>query len=283
MREPHIPDPMPPRDWSEAFSALTPETPPADALSGVFAQLPASTPTRPGRQWWIAAAAVLALAAVFPLAMNVARHSYEGQSRNAEIASARHSGAASDSRTAVQSRPLSTDARLSNPAPAIDPGIKKLGPGLPRDDNMGTVAVRSDAATAAVAIAPAEHSTPVRVAKADPPRRKPHRTHEPTATEPSDGAMEPLYAESARLEALLALARDDRAASATVVALGSDFGARVAGIDAALAQPSLTAQRRLELWRDRVSALRAYASFESTQRALAASGERYDAMLVSID
>jgi hypothetical protein len=32
-----------------------------------------------------------------------------------------------------------------------------------------------------------------------------------------------------------------------------------------------------------VSALRAYASFESTQRALAASGERYDAMLVSID
>ena len=95
--------------------------------------------------------------------------------------------------------------------------------------------------------------------------------------------MEPLYAESARLEALLALARDDRAASATAVALGSDFEARVAGIDAALAQPSLSAQRRLELWRERVSALRAYASFESTQRALAANGERYDAMLVSID
>ena len=66
-------------------------------------------------------------------------------------------------------------------------------------------------------------------------------------------------------------------------ALGSDFEARIAGIDAALIQPSLTSQRRLELWRDRVSALRAYASFESTQRALAASGERYDAMLVSID
>ena len=128
-----------------------------------------------------------------------------------------------------------------------------------------------------------EHSTPVRIAKADPPRRKPHRTHKPAAAEPSDHAMEPLYAESARLEALLALARDDRAASATAVALGSDFEARVASIDAVLAQPSLTAQRRLELWKDRVSALRAYASFESTQRALAASGERYDAMLVSID
>ena len=95
--------------------------------------------------------------------------------------------------------------------------------------------------------------------------------------------MEPLYAESARLEALLALARDDRAASATAIALGSDFEARVAGIDAALTQPSLSAQRRLDLGRQRVSALRAYASFESTQRARAASGERYDAMLVSID
>jgi hypothetical protein len=95
--------------------------------------------------------------------------------------------------------------------------------------------------------------------------------------------MEPLYAESARLEALLALARDDRVASATAVALGSDFEARLSGIDAALAQPSLTTQRRLELWKDRVSALRNYASFESNRRALAASGERYDAMLVSID
>ncbi|GAA5004826.1 hypothetical protein FNZ56_06730 [Pseudoluteimonas lycopersici] len=129
-----------------------------------------------------------------------------------------------------------------------------------------------------------KHSTPVRIAKADTPHRKPHRTRKPSpASEPADKLMEPLYAESARLEALLALARDDRVASATAVALGSNFEARLSGIDAALAQPSLDAQRRLSLWRDRVSALRAYASFESTQRALAASGERYDAMLVSID
>ena len=59
--------------------------------------------------------------------------------------------------------------------------------------------------------------------------------------------------------------------------------ARLSAVDAALAQPALTSQRRLELWRERVSALRAYAGFESTRRALAASGERYDAMLVSID
>ena len=43
MREPRAPGPMPPRDWSEAFAALPPETPRADALSGVFAQWPAPT------------------------------------------------------------------------------------------------------------------------------------------------------------------------------------------------------------------------------------------------
>jgi hypothetical protein len=271
MREPHMPGSMPPRDWGEAFAALPPETPPADALSGVFARLPTSSPTRPRRQWWIAAAAVLALAAVIPMAMNVVRHS--GASRSPAVA--------------IQK-------------PELDPGLR-------RDDDVENVGVRPNVATPAVATAQqtpddqtqdplksdsrfrgndgGKNSTPTRIAKADRPHRgKPHRSRKPVPTaDPPDSAMEPLYAESARLEALLALARDDRAASATAVALGSDFEARVAGIDAALAQPALTKQRRLDLWRERVSALRAYASFESTQRALAAQGERYDAMLVSID
>jgi hypothetical protein len=261
---------MPPRDWSEAFAALPPEAPPADALQHVFAQIPASTPTRSGRQWWIAAAAVLALAAVVPMAMNLTRHS--GASRSPVVA-------------------------LQKP---------KLDPGFRRDDGMKHAEIRSNVATPAVATAQqtpddqaqgplksdsrfrgndgGKNSAPVRIAKADTPHRKPHRTRTSVpASEPADKLMEPLYAESARLEALLALARDDRVASATAVALGSDFEARIAGIDAALMQPSLTSHRRLELWKDRVSALRAYASFESTQRALAASGERYDAMLVSID
>ena len=133
-------------------------------------------------------------------------------------------------------------------------------------------------------MAPVEHSMPVRIAKTGTHHRKPDRTHKSVpASEPSDALMEPLYAESARLEALLALARDDRVGSATAVALGSEFEDRIAGIDAALAQPVLDPQHRLELWRERVSALRGYAGFESNQRALAASGERYDAMLVSID
>ena len=235
MRDPHAPDHLPPPDWASAFAALPPETPPPDALQRVFAQFPASTPARSGRHWWIAAAAVLALTVVIPLATQFVRH--PGASRG--------------------------------PAVALVGNAKTLDPGLRRHLSQPKAVYDEQ-----------KHSTPVRIAKADTP----HRTRKSVpATDPTDKAMEPLYAESARLEALLALARDDRVSSATAVALGSDFEARIAGIDAALIQPSLSSQRRLELWRDRVSALRAYASFESTQRALAASGERYDAMLVSID
>ncbi|MFO1473254.1 MAG: hypothetical protein U1F20_01390 [Lysobacterales bacterium] len=273
MRNPHAHDQMPPQDWATAFAALPPEAPPADALSSVFARLPASTPARPRRQWWIAAAAVLALAAVVPLAMNVARHSGAGEPRNAGIASTRHSGASRNPVVALQ-----------KPTPGTRPQGPREAVGSRRDDGFGTAAVRSGVATPEVAMAPVEHSTPVRIAKTGTHHRKPDRTHKSVpASEPADALMEPLYAESARLEALLALARDDRVASASAVALGSDFEARLSAIDAALAQPALTPRRRLELWRERVSALRAYAGFESTRRALAASGERYDAMLVSID
>jgi hypothetical protein len=266
MREPRAPGHAP-RDWSEAFAALPPETPPADALSSVFARIPASTPARTGRPWWIAAAAVFALAAVVPFA--------------------RHSRVASDSPTAVQRvNRSSTDLASGHPASlAVSPQPTTAVPSrkpTPVVPSPVRTDVASDQKTLDARLR--GHDEQKQIAKADTPHRKPHRTRKavPT-TDPPDSAMEPLYAESARLEALLALARDDRVASATAVALGSDFEARIAGIDAALVQPSLTKQRRLELWKDRVSALRAYASFESTQRALAASGERYDAMLVSID
>lgn len=263
MREPRAPGPMPPRDWSEAFAALPPETPRADALSGVFAQWPAPTPTRPGRQWWIAAAAALAMAAVIPLAMDIARHS--GASRG-------------PGSLAVSPRPT-TAVPSQKPTPVVPPPVRaEVASDRKTLDDQAQGPLKTESRLRG------NDEQKQGIAKADRPHRKPHRQHEAApATDPPDRAMEPLYAESARLEALLALARDDRAASATVVALGSDFEARVAGIDAALAQPSLSARRRLELWRERVSALRAYASFESTQRALAASGERYDAMLVSID
>lgn len=96
-------------------------------------------------------------------------------------------------------------------------------------------------------------------------------------------ALEQLYAQSAQLEALLAMARDDRVSSATAAALGGDLDQELARIDAALMQPGLPHAEQLALWRQRVDALRTVVGFEGTRRLLAAQGERYDGALVSID
>ncbi len=102
-----------------------------------------------------------------------------------------------------------------------------------------------------------------------------------TSTEPT--ALEALHAESAQLEALVAYARDERVASASALAVAGELDTRIGTIDAALRQPQLPAAQQLELWQQRVDALRALAGFESTQRWLAAQGERYDGALVRVD
>jgi hypothetical protein len=107
-----------------------------------------------------------------------------------------------------------------------------------------------------------------------------------TTTPAADPAMDRLHAlqaESARLEALLQLARDERVSSATAAALAGELDARVAGIDAALMQPSLPVEQQLALWQDRVDALRSVAGFEGTRRWLVANGSRYDGALVRVD
>src|SRR5690606_34074021 len=88
---------------------------------------------------------------------------------------------------------------------------------------------------------------------------------------PTAGAtrLQDLYAESARLEALLSVARDDRVASASAAMLSSELDARIAAIDATLARTDLADAERLQLWQERVVVLRQAAGFESTQRLLA--------------
>src|SRR5690606_37694325 len=95
--------------------------------------------------------------------------------------------------------------------------------------------------------------------------------------------LEALYAESAQLESLLAVARDDRMASATAAALAGELDVRLATVDAALMQPALSREERISLWRERVDSLRVITSFESNRRWLAAQGAQYQAALVSID
>ena len=95
--------------------------------------------------------------------------------------------------------------------------------------------------------------------------------------------LEQVHAESARLEALLQYARDGRMASGAAAVMTADFDARITAIDAALVRPGLSSEQRMQLWRERVGMLRDFASFESTRRLLAASGERYDGALVHVD
>lgn len=96
-------------------------------------------------------------------------------------------------------------------------------------------------------------------------------------------ALEELYAQSAQLEALLAMARDDRMSSATAAALAGDLDEELGRIDAALMQPGLRRADQVALWRQRVDALRTVVGFEGTRRLLAAQGERFEGALVSVD
>jgi hypothetical protein len=95
--------------------------------------------------------------------------------------------------------------------------------------------------------------------------------------------LDHLYAESARLEALVAYARDDQVATGSAAALAARYDARIADIDGALAQPELSAARQQALWQARVETLRALAAFEANRRWLATQGERYDGALVRVD
>lgn len=103
------------------------------------------------------------------------------------------------------------------------------------------------------------------------------------ATAPGDDRLARLHAESAQLEALLAVARDDRVSSATAALLADELDAQLAAIDAALMQPGLTRDAQLSLWQQRVDGLRALTGFESNRRWLASQGARYDAALVAVD
>lgn len=132
-----------------------------------------------------------------------------------------------------------------------------------------------------VATTPIASSSPVgatQVATTKAAKRAP----ESLAPSPAPTRLESLQAESARLEALLAVARDDRAGSAGTVLLGDAFDAQVAGIDAALSDPAIDLAEREQLWQARVDALQQAAGFFGTQRLMAAHGSA-DTWLVSVD
>ena len=241
--------------WGDAFAALPQETPDSGGWQRVQARLPA-TAARSRTRWplWLATAASLALAAVIPLRMLPQ---------------------------------ATTDA----PAPASQAVATSASP-HPVAAAAAGVATPSDAVDSLPIPTPVAKRDATRRATRTPPSQRPIRTAAgaadatriaATAEVPASTDLEPLYAQSAQLESLLAMARDDRVASGTRAALSHDLDARVAAIDATLIQPGLSDVQRSDLWSQRVDALQQLVGIETTNRLYAARGQRYDAALVSID
>jgi hypothetical protein len=269
--------PQPPRppDWSRAFAALPQEAPPQRAWDTLSARLDA----RRTRRWpaWLALAAALALVALLPLRQVDDAPANGTRAPGAtQTASARQQAAPADVRkqpivapraataTANQDAetpPASTHGEAARIPPSTAPA-RAIAKATPRP-SLQPVPKRVRA-TPATAIASEDAAA------------------EPAASQRAVSELQPLYAESAQLEALLALARDDRVASASAVVVADALDAQVAGIDASLSDPATNDMQRLQLWQARVDALRQAVGFEGTQRLLVSQG-RGDALLASVD
>ena len=105
-----------------------------------------------------------------------------------------------------------------------------------------------------------------------------------TTTTPGDSdPVQKLQAQSAQLEALVALARDERVGNASSELLSSELDAGIAVIDAALSQADLAGAQKQELWQQRVDLLQQLAGVEATSRWLAAQGASSTTTLVAVD
>lgn len=260
--------PAAPQTWGEAFAALPSDTPDASRWP-VLAQAAARRAARTRRRRiGLALAAGLCALALLPFALR--------RSEDRAIAT-------------TPAPAVATAAR----APAATPDAVKT--------TLPAVAPSTDATHA---LMPTHASTTPRIARAAQPtprhatRRARPASHALRETAPvvADAAAHPatpqsgqretldaLYAASAQLESLLALARDTRVDSGPAAALAGGYDAYLAAIDARLAQPDLPADQQVQLWQARVDTLEQAAGLESQLRALAASGGRLDGALVTID
>lgn len=245
-----------PHDWGDVFAALPLEAPQADVWAKIATKIRPVETARPARRYrrplWLAVAAAAVLAIALPLFWRPAPD------------------AAAPSVVASNPAPAPRDTRLSPPV---------VPPVVPPESSPRVSPSGEPKAADATATPP-----DTRVAQRPAKRNDKKAARPATSTgQPDETALAALYAQSAQLESLLAMARDERVASGTSAALSDELDAKVAGIDAALIQPGLDAHRRAELWGLRVDALQQLVGIEATQRLYAARGQSYDVALVSID
>jgi RNA polymerase sigma-70 factor (ECF subfamily) len=294
------PDKMP-HDWNTAFAALPLETPPADGwsrLSGALDSRAAVRLPRNRRNRLLALAAVLAIAALAPLLL-MREHdtSVPGAGVLAKMSAATPPAPAPRTSpdgvaAATPSNAIASTARLATGVPDASADVANAAP----------VRVASRQATTKRASAPTQRAP----STAAPSTAAPSTAIHDTASRPGTDAIASstsagttaatvdasndradtlmqLQAESARLEALIAMTRDDRVGSAAATVMSDELGQRIGLIDAGLTQNALPLDQREALWRERVRTLRDLAGVETTQLWLAAQGERYDGALVSVD
>lgn len=235
-----------PRDWTDAFAALPLESPQGDAWARIVAGIqPAAEATHPPRRH--RRPLWLAVAAVAALAVALP----------------------------LSWRPASTPA--PQPATTSDPVALRATEASP-------TAVRPASPSPTASATGRSGDLPRPVADMRTAKRASTKVRPAATIDRSDEtALAALQAQSAQLEGLLAMARDERVASGVAAAMGDQLDAEVARIDAALIQPELDPHRRAALWALRVDALQQLAGIEATQRLYAARGLNYDVALVGID
>jgi len=269
-----------PGRWREAFAALPLETPASDAWPRIAQALdaPASrrgTLQREHRMSWmigLASAAVLVAVAWAPVS-----HWLRGGGEPAPAAEF----ATEAPGLRGPAAPLRNEAVSTKPAiepPAVEESR------IVASEAPATVAepIRRKPARSARAAAPSHReAAPVVASSSRPAATKQTGTTAPTSAEAAD-RLQKLQSQSAQLEALIALARDERVANASSELLSSELDSGIAAVDAALSQPDLADDRRQDLWRQRVDLLRQLAGVEATSRWLAAQGASSEASLVSV-
>jgi hypothetical protein len=235
--------------WAGTFAALPQETPDAGAWQRVQARLPATIARRRVR-WplWLASAASLALAIAIPVQL-LPRAAPEASVPPSQV-----------------------------PAAAASPSVAVAAPPSIASETQPASTPTASRGTPQRATGPSPSQRPIRTVG-----QPVEATRVAVGDESASAGLEPLYAQSAQLESLLAMARDERMASGTSAALADGLDERVAAIDATLIQPGLSDAQRSELWRQRVDALRQLVGIETTNRLYAARGQSYQAALVGID
>lgn len=274
----------PPPGWNEVFAALPLEAPPASRWTAIEAELDDGTheDRHAGMPWpkrfaWAAVLAAVALPAALWLQQDDVAPSRTPFARTtASPASAAPTLAAPTPAPHMPASQMPASQTLATAvAPAALPAGTAPAPAETRRTQEPAVRIAQQT-TASVVHDPA----PASQAKPWPRARVAMGHGEEAALQ---AAFEPYYAESARLERVIASARDPRVGSGPAASLAGALDAELATVDARLAQPGLDTGERLALWRERVEVLRASAEFESQLRLLAVEGDVLDGALVRID